>query len=236
MAERHPWGFKSFQDCTEYHSPNIYSPGYCNATWDNYLCWPMTLAKTLAVLPCPQNLKGILKDQYASRRCSEDGFWIDYEGNESYDVGWTNFTSCFDPRLYEILKTQGNKTEEELEFQKNTLQYARILEMVGYSISFASVLASLIIISAFRSLKSKEKRIHRQLYLAMFIQIVIRLILYTDQYILRKGTNIGGSGSSSSSSDATDDGGGTGGNDTSNGETKSIRGIDNTVKRFSFAF
>ena len=41
-------------------------------------------------------------------------------------------------------------TEAELEFQRNILQSARILEMVGYSVSFASILASIIIISAFR--------------------------------------------------------------------------------------
>ena len=76
----------------------------------------------------------------------------------------------------------------------------------------------------------------------MFIQIVIRLILYTDQYILRKGNILEGSGSSSSSSDATDNGGGTGTNttvndvDRSNGETKTIHGIDNTVKSFHFVF
>ena len=67
----------------------------------------------------------------------------------------------------------------------------------------------------FRSLKTKEKRIHRQLYIAMFIQIVIRLILYTDQYILRKGTVLdymAEGGSSNSSEDATDDGGGSGTN------------------------
>ena len=72
----------------------------------------------------------------------------------------------------------------------------------------------------------------------MLIQIVIRLILYTDQYILRKGsTESNESGSYSSSSDATDDGGGTAKNisvhdtaDTTNGETNIIRGIDNTVR------
>ena len=32
-----------------------------------------------------------------------------------------------------------------------------------------------------RALRTKEKRIHRHLYLAMLIQVVIRLILYVDQ-------------------------------------------------------
>ena len=40
--------------------------------------------------------------------------------------------------------------EADLAFQRSILQSARVLEMVGYSISFASILASIIIISAFR--------------------------------------------------------------------------------------
>ena len=34
--------------------------GYCNATWDSFLCWPMTPAETLATLPCPKHIKGIV--------------------------------------------------------------------------------------------------------------------------------------------------------------------------------
>ena len=45
----------------------------------------------------------------ASRRCSEDGLWLDIEGNE-HDIGWTNFTSCFDPRIWELIEQEGNKT------------------------------------------------------------------------------------------------------------------------------
>ena len=38
-----------------------------------------------------------------------------------------------------------------------------------------------------RALRTKEKRIHRHLYLAMLIQVVIRLILYVDQLVSRRG-------------------------------------------------
>ena len=59
----------------------------------------------------------------------------------------------------------------------------------------------------FRRLKTKEKAIHKQLYLAMLIQVVVRLILYTDQFVSRKDQTTGSEG-------------------TSQEET---RGIDNTV-------
>lgn len=64
-----------------------------------------------------------------------------------------------------------------------------------------------------RSLRTKEKAIHRQLYLAMLIQVVIRLILYTDQYVSRKGSK---------------DDSGSPGNDTEYYQ-ESNKGIDNTV-------
>ena len=34
--------------------------GFCNATWDTVLCWPMTPGNTTALLPCPKNIKGII--------------------------------------------------------------------------------------------------------------------------------------------------------------------------------
>ena len=123
-----------------------------------------------------------LFSESASRRCSEDGLWLDVEGNEHPDVGYTNFTSCFSPEFWKIIEEAGNKTgslyiiirglimpkmsffifhfscqnfdnlfsDAEIAFQRSILESARVLEMVGYSISFASILASIIIISAFR--------------------------------------------------------------------------------------
>ena len=46
----------------------------------------------------------------ASRRCSEDGLWLDYEGNEDLGVGWTNFSQCFDPQVWLKLAEKDNKT------------------------------------------------------------------------------------------------------------------------------
>ena len=59
----------------------------------------------------------------------------------------------------------------------------------------------------FRRLKTKEKAIHKQLYLAMLIQVVVRLILYTDQIISRKDQTVGSEGANQ----------------------EETRGIDNTV-------
>ena len=87
-----------------------------------------------------------------------------------------------------------------------------------------------LLLICFRSLRSKEKRIHRQLYLAMIIQIVIRLIINTDQYITRIGTIIEGSDAQSSSNDTeVVDTSETNNSYTGDEEQRIIRGIDNTV-------
>ena len=72
----------------------------------------------------------------------------------------------------------------------------------------------------------------------MFIQVVIRLIIYTDQYISR--SSIANGGGSSYSSDVAEGEGGDGrnssaGDDRNSGEGGGldiVRGIDNTVSIF----
>ena len=80
---------------------------------------------------------------YALRKCSEDGIWLGATkdemafGNDTHqENGWTNLWPCVreDLRVY----------------CPEVIQNARVLEMVGYSLSFVSIVASLIILSAFR--------------------------------------------------------------------------------------
>ena len=35
--------------------------GFCNATWDGFLCWPFTPPGVEAKQLCPENVKGILR-------------------------------------------------------------------------------------------------------------------------------------------------------------------------------
>ena len=39
----------------------------------------------------------------ATRKCSEDGFWIGEDGIESMDPSWTNFTGCFTADVAKVL-------------------------------------------------------------------------------------------------------------------------------------
>ena len=80
-----------------------------------------------------------------------------------------------------------------------------------------------------RALRTKEKRIHRHLYLAMLIQVVIRLILYVDQLVSRRGNDAIGdvkvrrtaAAAAAAAPAAGEDG---------NNVSDLVRGIDNTVR------
>lgn len=62
----------------------------------------------------------------------------------------------------------------------------RTLEFIGLSISLVALLASLVIFCRFRSLRNTRTRIHKNLFVAMVVQVLIRLILYIDIAIFRK--------------------------------------------------
>ncbi|CAG0896182.1 unnamed protein product [Darwinula stevensoni] len=63
---------------------------------------------------------------------------------------------------------------------------SRILEMVGLFVSLITLLFSISIFKYFRKLRNNRTRIHGNLFIAMLIQVLIRLMLYIDQVIVRK--------------------------------------------------
>nr|AKQ63005.1 orphan G-protein coupled receptor 11 [Platynereis dumerilii] len=68
------------------------------------------------------------------------------------------------------------------------------MEIVGLSVSLVSLSISLFIFFYFRSLKCDRTRIHRNLFLAIMIHVMIQLIVHIDQYIAKNSGNaVGGS-------------------------------------------
>lgn len=65
----------------------------------------------------------------------------------------------------------------------------RLLEFVGFTLSLISLLVSLLIFCYFRTLRNNRTRIHKNLFIAMVIQVVIRLIVYADQAVTRNGSD-----------------------------------------------
>ena len=103
----------------------------------------------------------------ATRKCSTDGFWISEDGLEAPDPSWTNFTGCFTADVAKVIDGYYGKNSSSkkhfLTFSDfymiffnfsgyfyTVAYHTRIFEMVGYSVSFVSILASLCILSAFR--------------------------------------------------------------------------------------
>lgn len=62
----------------------------------------------------------------------------------------------------------------------------RTMEIIGLCVSLVSCVTSLFIFCYFRSLRCHRTRIHRNLLLAIIVQVIIRLVLYIDQYIARE--------------------------------------------------
>ncbi|XP_037037209.1 PDF receptor isoform X2 [Bradysia coprophila] len=172
--------------CALKHEDFIIPDGgtYCNWTFDSFLCWPPTLAGKVVRQKCPIR-HGIDSTKSAERRCSSEGQWESRFG-EPDPVGWTNFTPCFRPEVNQLLKkiyAGGNDDVGKIKF--SIAERTRSLEIFGLSLSLLALLISLMIFCYFRSLRNNRTRIHKNLFVAMVIQVIIRLTLYLDQALLR---------------------------------------------------
>lgn len=157
---------------------------YCNATWDGNLCWPPTLAGENSTQRCP-NEKEYDPTKFTYRTCRLDGRWEgSYPNDTSKPNGFTHFESCLNDVLYQLFMTlkRNGSQDMKLTIARNT----RVLEFVGYTISLISLLISLFIFCRYRTLRNNRTRIHKHLFVAMLIQVVIRLTLYIDQAIVKQ--------------------------------------------------
>lgn len=101
--------------------------------------------------------------------------------------GWTNYTTCYLPEtrdMFRKLYSGGNENSAKLKI--DIAARTRLLETVGFSLSLIALIISLIIFCYFRTLRNNRTRIHKNLFIAMIIQVLIRLIVYLDQAITRK--------------------------------------------------
>nr|XP_045613298.1 PDF receptor-like [Procambarus clarkii] len=198
----HPWMFSSQEQCHTYHHTAPTTPYdhvvYCNATWDNIMCWPPTLANTRMTLPCPP-VQGVDLKQTAYRTCSTDGRWLPKDAKDHNPAGWTNYTVCFTPDVRNLLNQLYSGTEEDAQMKFLVAKGSRAMEIIGLTLSLVSLLLSLFIFSyfkfvdfrsplsqpCFRKLRNNRTRIHKNLFVAMILQVLVRLILYADQAIVR---------------------------------------------------
>ncbi|KAF3428564.1 hypothetical protein E2986_12736 [Frieseomelitta varia] len=130
-----------------------------------------------------------LTKKSVEKKCGYNGRWEGQNGtsNEEYLHGWANYTTCLTP---EILRLHGKVYTNTIEgnMKLEIAEKTRTLEFVGLSISLVALLASLAIFCRFRSLRNTRTRIHKNLFVAMVVQVLIRLTVYIDMEILRRKT------------------------------------------------
>ncbi|XP_050085800.1 PDF receptor isoform X1 [Anopheles aquasalis] len=176
---------------------------YCNWTWDSILCWPPTPANLTIRQRCPP-AHGIDTSKFAERRCSAEGQWEGKPGTPPTLSGWTNYTPCYSPEVIQLFrKLYAGGSDDEANVKIDIAERTRTLETVGFSLSLVALIISLVIFCKFRGLRNNRTRIHKNLFVAMVIQVVIRLTLYIDQAIIRSGVKKFGNESSRQGIDNT---------------------------------
>ncbi|XP_035773075.1 PDF receptor-like [Anopheles albimanus] len=176
---------------------------YCNWTWDSILCWPPTPANLTIRQRCPP-AHGIDTSKFAERRCSAEGQWEGKPGTPPTLSGWTNYTPCYSPEVIQLFrKLYAGGSDDEANVKIDIAERTRTLETVGFSLSLVALIISLVIFCKFRGLRNNRTRIHKNLFVAMVIQVVIRLTLYIDQAIIRSAVKKFGNESSRQGIDNT---------------------------------
>ncbi|XP_060517255.1 PDF receptor-like [Cylas formicarius] len=152
---------------------------YCPAMCDNWICWPSTKPDHNVTMPCPK-LAGTLENAVAYRHCTSEGRWETKNTTNGTRVDYTHYEACIMLELQELAEMCNQFGNDTCLKIANT---TRIIEMVGLSFSFMSLLISLYVFFSYRILKNNRTRIHKNLFVATLLQVDFRLIKYIDQHL-----------------------------------------------------
>ncbi|XP_024085043.1 calcitonin gene-related peptide type 1 receptor-like [Cimex lectularius] len=130
---------------------------YCPAAFDGWSCWNTTPSGETALAPCPYFVTGFDIKRFAFRKCLDNGSWFRHP-----DTGqpWSNYTTCIDM--------------DDLEFR----EIVNTIYVVGYYVSFAALVLSLLIFLTFRSLRCTRIAIHIQLFSSFAANNLMWIIWY----------------------------------------------------------
>nr|AWT50663.1 neuropeptide receptor [Diaphorina citri] len=177
------------QNCNSNFATFNFTEGtFCNWTWDGVYCWPPTRANSTIELPCPVG-KGLDPTKFAFRRCSSNGTWLGKTATD-FHHGWTNYTGCYTSSAHQLLMKLFNSSEEEGKRKIQIAENTRSIEIAGLCVSLFALLISIGIFCRFRSLRNNRTRIHKNLFFAMIIQVLVRLALYIDQAIISNSSRV----------------------------------------------
>ncbi|XP_066520022.1 glucagon-like peptide 2 receptor [Hoplias malabaricus] len=153
---------------------------YCNGTWDFYACWPPASPGIVSV-PCPSYLPWIKEGSSGNvyKICTINGTW---KTEENSSAVWQDRSACDDSQFF--------KNEEDEIFRQSLL---RILSLVGYSLSLASLSLAVLIMALLRKLHCTRNYIHMNLFVSFMFRamavITKEIVLYVMYSNLPKDEN-----------------------------------------------
>ncbi|NXA42190.1 PTH1R protein, partial [Eudromia elegans] len=122
----------------------------CLPEWDGIICWPQGSPGQEVAVPCPDYIYDFNHNGHAYRYCSAYGTW---EMALNINKTWANYTECA------MLFSSESRSREKEVFDRLHLMYT-----IGYSISLASLLIAVSILSYFKRLHCTRNYIHIHLF------------------------------------------------------------------------
>uniref|UniRef100_A0A8B9ZEK3 Parathyroid hormone/parathyroid hormone-related peptide receptor n=1 Tax=Anas platyrhynchos TaxID=8839 RepID=A0A8B9ZEK3_ANAPL len=129
----------------------------CLPEWDGIICWPEGSPSQEVAVPCPDYIYDFNHKGHAYRYCSAYGTW---EMALSLNKTWANYTECA------LLFSSESRSREKV-FDRLHLMYT-----IGYSISLASLIVAVCILSYFKRLHCTRNYIHVHLFTSFICRAV----------------------------------------------------------------
>nr|XP_009943053.1 PREDICTED: parathyroid hormone/parathyroid hormone-related peptide receptor-like [Opisthocomus hoazin] len=143
----------------------------CLPEWDGIICWPKGSPSQEVSVPCPDYIYDFNHKGHAYRYCSAYGTWA---MALSINKTWANYTECA------LLFSSESRSHEKEVFDRLHLMYT-----VGYSISLASLIVAVCILSYFKRLHCTRNYIHVHLFTSFICRAVS---IFVKDMVLYSGT------------------------------------------------
>uniref|UniRef100_A0A8C9N4W5 Parathyroid hormone/parathyroid hormone-related peptide receptor n=1 Tax=Serinus canaria TaxID=9135 RepID=A0A8C9N4W5_SERCA len=143
----------------------------CPPEWDGIICWPRGSPSQEVSVPCPDYIYDFNHKGHAYRYCSAYGTWaMAFSINKT----WANYTECA------LLFSSESRSHQKEVFDRLHLMYT-----VGYSISLASLIVAVCILSYFKRLHCTRNYIHVHLFTSFICRA---LSIFLKDMVLYSGT------------------------------------------------
>ncbi|KAK2536114.1 hypothetical protein Q9233_003323, partial [Columba guinea] len=143
----------------------------CLPEWDGIICWPKGSPSQEVSVPCPDYIYDFNHRGHAYRYCSASGTWA---MALSINKTWANYTECA------LLFSSESRSHEKEVFDRLHLMYT-----IGYSISLASLIVAVCILSYFKRLHCTRNYIHIHLFASFICRAVS---IFVKDVVLYSGT------------------------------------------------